>query len=294
MPTRPPRHPHLRRPQVIGSRPQYACRVSETTEPSQVPIALSTASVYPDGVETGFRIASELGYDGVEIMVYTDPASQSAGALQRLQDRFGLPVTAIHAPTLLLTQRVMHAEPWPKIDLSIDLAKAVGAPTVVVHPPFRWQRVYAREFVDGVALRENDQGITIAVENMYPWRAGQRAMQAYLPHWDPVDQPYDNVTLDVSHASTARQSCLDLAQALGPRLKHIHLTDGTGSALDEHLVPGRGNQPVGSMLEHLAGSGFDGAIVLEVSTRRGTPDQRLTDLAESLAFARLNFAATVS
>nr|WP_277628399.1 sugar phosphate isomerase/epimerase [Arsenicicoccus dermatophilus] len=247
---------------------------------------MSTSSVYPAKVADAFRIAAELGYDGVEVMVYTDPVSQDAAALDALVQRHGIPVVSIHAPTLLLTQRVMHAEPWPKIDLSIELARAVGCETVVVHPPFRWQRVYAREFVEGVAVREHETGITIAVENMYPWRAGQRLVQAYLPHWDPVEQPYDHVTLDLSHAATALEDSLEMAQALGDRLHHVHLTDGLGSALDEHLVPGRGSQPVKELLEHLTATGFTGDVVVEVSTRKGDARQRLVDLAESLDFAR--------
>ncbi|GMA18172.1 sugar phosphate isomerase/epimerase [Arsenicicoccus piscis] len=255
-------------------------------------VALSSSSVYPDLTEDAFRLAVELGYDGVEVMVYTDPVSQSATDLLRLVERYQMPIVSIHAPTLLLTQRVMHAEPWPKIDLSIDLAHAVGAPTVVAHPPFRWQRVYAREFVDGVAMREDEHDITIAVENMYPWRAGQRAVQAYLPHWDPVYQPYDHVTLDVSHAATAQADSLEMARALGSRLSHVHLTDGTGSSLDEHLVPGRGGQPVAELVGHLAETGFGGAIVIEVSTRKGTPASRRADLAESLRFTREAWAAS--
>ena len=61
---------------------------------------------------------------------------------------------SVHAPTLLVTQRVWGTDPWEKIDRSIALADELGADTVVLHPPFRWQREYARDFVDGVARRE--------------------------------------------------------------------------------------------------------------------------------------------
>ena len=74
---------------------------------------------------------------------------------------------------------------------------------------------------------------------------------------------------------------------LGERLTHLHLADGSGSALDEHLLPGRGTQPVGAVLENLVGAGFGGAVIVEVSTRgAGSREQRVADLAEALAFAR--------
>ncbi|KRE37451.1 hypothetical protein ASG73_07145 [Janibacter sp. Soil728] len=252
----------------------------------QLPVGLSTASVYPEGAAAAFETAARLGYDGVEIMVWTDPISQNAGALRALADHHGIDIVSIHAPTLLLTQRVMSPDPWGKVDRSIELAHEVGAPTVVLHPPFRWQKEYARTFADGVAEREDESGIVLAVENMFPWAARGRQVQAYLPHWDPVPQPYDHVTIDLSHTATARSDAMQMVLDLGDRLSHIHLADGHLTTLkDDHLVPGRGTQPCAEVLQHIATSGFSGSVVLEVGTRR-RPREREDDLRESLEFAR--------
>ena len=253
-------------------------------------VALSTASVYPESCASAFATAARLGYDGVEVMVWTDPVSQEAGALAALSELHGIPVVSVHAPTLLLTQRVWSTDPWTKVDRSIELARDLGASTVVLHPPFRWQKEYARDFVEGIALREHESGVALAVENMFPWRARQREFEAYLPHWDPVPQAYDNVTLDLSHTATAGSDAMAMAAALGSRLRHVHLADGLGSPKDEHLVPGRGGQPCAEFLELLATRGFSGSVVVEVGTRRVTPEQRDIDLAEALAFARLHLA----
>lgn len=255
---------------------------------------MSTASAFPLGCEPAFELAAGLGYDGVEVMVWTDPVSQDPDALAALSVRYDIPVLAVHAPTLLLTQRVWGtAEPWAKVDRSVDLAEQLGATTVVVHPPFRWQREYAAGFVEGVARRESDRGIPIAVENMYPWRARGRELQAYLPGWDPVPHGYDHVTLDLSHAASAGSDALGMARDLGPRLHHVHLADGSGSPRDEHLVPGLGNQPCGELLERLAGSGFSGLVTVEVSTRKAGQSERVDALAQSLAFARLHLAPVI-
>lgn len=261
--------------------------------------ALSTASTYPDRCAASFAVARDLGYDGLEVMVWTDPVTQEAGALRALSELHELPVVSIHAPTLLLTQRVWGSDPWVKVDKSIELALGVGAEVVVLHPPFRWQRGYAEGFAEGVAERERASGIQLCVENMFPWQAGRRAgqrreLEAYLPHWDPTGQPYAHVTLDLSHTATAGSDALAMADELGERLRHIHLADGSGSVRDEHLVPGRGTQPCGELLERLAGREYDGAIVVEVGTRKLSADQREIDLAESLAFARLHFAAAAT
>ena len=67
-------------------------------------IALSTASTYPGRCASSFALARQLGYDGMEVMVWTDPVTQEAGALRALSELHELPVVSIHAPTLLLTQ----------------------------------------------------------------------------------------------------------------------------------------------------------------------------------------------
>jgi sugar phosphate isomerase/epimerase len=255
-------------------------------------VALSTASVYPESTANGFALGSRLGYDAVEVMVGIDPVSQDIKAVKHLSEYHEIPICAVHAPCLLITQRVWGTEPWGKLEKSAEMAHEVGADVVVVHPPFRWQRDYARNFVEGIADLEKRTGIAFAVENMYPWRASRREMQVYVPGWNPADHDYANTTLDLSHSATAKSDPVEMARTLGDRLRHIHMTDGTGSAKDEHLVPGRGNQPVAELLEHLAEKEFRGHIVVEINTRRsGTREVRELDLMESLAFVRLNFAS---
>jgi sugar phosphate isomerase/epimerase len=255
-------------------------------------VGLSTSSVYPETTASGFELARRLGYDGVEVMVGIDPVAADIDAVEKLRDYHGIPVLAIHAPCLLITQRVWGTDPWAKLERSAEAAHRLGADVVVVHPPFRWQREYARTFVDGIRQLTESTGISFCVENMYPWRTPAGELKAYVPGWDPTELDYAELTLDLSHASTAGQQSLDLARSWGDRLRHVHLTDGSGSVKDEHLVPGRGDQQAGLLLEHLAEQNFTGHVVLELNSRRNpTRASREEDLAESLAFARLHLAA---
>ncbi|MDN5795440.1 MAG: sugar phosphate isomerase/epimerase [Intrasporangium sp.] len=251
-------------------------------------VGLSTASVYPDNAATAFATAARLGYTAMEVMVWTDPVTQEPGALRALSELHGIPIVSVHAPTLLLTQRIWGADPWGKVDRSMELALEVGADVVVLHPPFRWQREYAAEFVEGVADRERDSGLKLAVENMFPWITARRQMLAYLPHWNPLDQPYRHVTLDLSHAATAGVDGLQMARELGPRLAHLHLTDGLETFTDDHLVPGHGTQPCSEVLQMLADTRYTGHVIVEVGTRKLTPDEREIDLIEALTFAELH------
>src|SRR5690606_10411990 len=149
----------------------------------------------------------------------------------------------------------------------------------------------------------------LAVENMYPMRADVvfggrdrgaerlrqrgpgRAVSAFSPSLDPTDTGFASYTLDLSHTATAGMDALELADRMGDGLTHLHLADGRGSSLDEHLVPGSGTQPCAEVCRRLAESDFEGQVVLEVSTQSArTRAERSAMLARSLAFARTHLA----
>ena len=267
------------------------------TQPSAVTVpsaqvALSTASVYPESTATAFELAARLGYDGVEVMVWTDPVSQDVNALRKLSDYHGVPILALHAPCLVITQRVWGTDPWAKLVRAKEAAEVCGAQTVVVHPPFRWQREYARQFLGGIQQMADETEVRFAVENMFPLRARGREVTPYAPDWDPTTEDFPDFTLDLSHTSVSQSDALEMAATMGERLTHVHIADGTGAARDEHLVPGRGSQPCAEFLEGLARRSFDGLVVVEVNTRKCEDRaEREADLAEALAFTRLNLAA---
>lgn len=252
-----------------------------------ITLGLSSSSVYPESTAVAFELAASIGYDGVEVMVGTDSMSQDLAALKGLVDHYQVPVLSIHAPCLLITQRVWGTDPWGKLTRAREVAEALDASTVVVHPPFRWQRDYARGFEDGIARMAEITNVKFAVENMYPWRAGPGALGAYSPDWDIRNQDYAHTTVDLSHTAVSQTDPREMVGDLGDRVAHVHLADGTDSARDEHLVPGRGDQPVGEVLRQLQTQGFNGQIIAEVSTRgAASREARVADLAESLEFTR--------
>jgi sugar phosphate isomerase/epimerase len=272
-----------------------------------IKVGLSTASVYPLRTEAAFDYAARLGYDGVELMVWAEPVSQDIEAVEALSQTYGIPVLSVHAPCLLISQRVWGANPIAKLERSVRAAEQLGAQTVVVHPPFRWQRRYAEGFSDQVAELESGSDVLVAVENMFPFRAdrfwgtGQPSIErmrkrggrpgpgisAFAPSYDPLDGGHAHYTLDLSHSATAGTDALEMAQRMGAGLAHLHLCDGSGASTDEHLVPGRGTQPAAEVCRQLAASDFTGHVILEVTTSGArNAAEREALLTESLQFAR--------
>lgn len=262
-----------------------------------ISIGMSTSCVYPLSTESAFRLARDAGFDGIEVMVTNDPVTQDAAALRYLSKTYGLPILSIHAPVLLLTQLVWGTNPVRKLERSAELAATLGASTVVVHPPFRWQAGYARRFEATIRDLAGVHGVEFAVENMFPLTLGKVGVRAYSPSSDPVFIDCDAITLDFSHAALGGRDSLEFAMAMGDRLRHVHLTDGTvsmrdGQLLDEHLVPGRGTQPVAEVVRYLASTGWSGSLVAEVNTAgAGSEDGRLAMLRETREFAASQIAA---
>ncbi|MGW5387944.1 sugar phosphate isomerase/epimerase family protein [Nocardia sp. NPDC003963] len=279
-----------------------------------IKVGLSTASVYPQNTEAAFRYAAELGYDGVELMVWAEPASQSVTTVRGYARKYAVPVLAVHAPCLLISQRVWGADPISKLERSVRTAEALGADTVVVHPPFRWQRRYSEGFADQVAELEEGSSVAVAVENMFPMRAdrlfARRArdiqrlerrggpglsLTAFSPTYDPTDTGFRHYTLDLSHTATAGTDPLALAERMGAGLVHLHLADGRGAAHDEHLVPGEGTQPCAQVCAALVGNDFAGHAVAEINTQEArTTAARAAMLERTLAFARTHLNPAIT
>jgi sugar phosphate isomerase/epimerase len=257
-----------------------------------IQIGMSTSCNILLGVEQSFRLARIAGYDGLEIMVTTDPVSRDAAALRQLMERYSLPILSIHAPSLFWMQLIGGRDAQVKLEKSAELAAEVGASSVVVHPPFRWESSYAKNFERIVRETAQNTGVEICVENMFPWKVAHKNLKAYAPSPDPLDLDVDAMTLDFSHASLSGRDSLEYAMAMGDKLRHIHLCDGRrsvddGNMHDEHLVPGRGTQPVAETLTYLVENGFTGHVVAEIGLHKiRNPQVRLDMLVETAAFAR--------
>ena len=198
-----------------------------------VKVGMSTAAVYPEGTAAAFAMAAELGYDGVEVMVQTEPLSQDAELLADLMDEYQIPVLSVHSPCLLVTARVWSTDPLVKLSRSIDMAQRLGAETVVVHPPFLWQRAAAAIFAPSIAELQERTPIRIAVENMFPVKVRGAVVNSYRPHWNPVSAGHRWFTLDLSHTATSQIDAMELAAQMVNRLGHLNLGDGSGSSKDE-------------------------------------------------------------
>ena len=246
-------------------------------------VLLSSAAFFGRPLAETMRLASEAGYAGVEVMVTRDPASQDPRHIRELAAAFGLEVGAVHAPCLLLTRRVWGTDPVGKIHRTMEVAEEAGAPLVVMHPPYRWQRAYRSWLEERLAGLEQRIGVLVAFENMFPVRLGGRPVTFHTNQdLDDLDR-FDDLVLDTSHAAVAGHDLLEVRRRFGPRLRHVHLSDNAGKGWDSHLPPGEGVLALDDFLTDLTDTGYQGAVTLEVDLRRHAGEaRRLRDVMVSM------------
>ena len=254
-------------------------------------VALSTASVYPDTCAAAFATAARLGYDALEVMVWTDPVSQEAGCprgtVRAARHTRGVGARA-HAPADPADLGTRPVDQGRQLDRAGPGGRGVhGGPAPAV------------PLAEGVRAASSSRGWRCgSTRPGSPWPS--RTCSRGGPASGSSRPTCRTGTRCRRPTTTSPSTCRTPPRRVrtpwrwpphsGPRLRHVHLADGLGSLKDEHLVPGRGSQPCAEFLEMLALKQFAGSVVVEVSTRKVTPEQREVDLAEALAFARLHLA----
>ncbi len=237
-------------------------------------IACSTISVFSRPIDQAFALISETGFDGVEVMVTSDPDTQDAARIRGASEDHGLSVVAVHAPFLLMSRRVWGRDPVGKIERAVELALRVSAPIVVVHPPYRWQSAYGRWLDESSSAAAKAWGVRIAVENMFPLRVRGRSVARFHARQTLGDlERFDAVTLDTSHLAVAGLDPVEAIDRLGDSLAHVHLSNNAGRGWDSHSLLEDGVLDIGSVLETLATRGYRGAVSLEIDLRAHIKDE---------------------
>lgn len=219
-------------------------------------------------LERSFGVIAEAGFGEVEMMVTRDPRTQSAEVAGRLAEKAGLRIAAIHAPMLVVTRRVWGPNFMKIIKRSTEMAKALGAEVVVVHPPYLFELRYQAWLLGRLDLYTAEQGITIAVENMF--RLWVRGQPVRGHRWvSPADlDRFSQLTLDTSHCGVDGYDILEALDRIGAQTTHIHFSDSRHDHRDNHALPGTGRLPLIEFLKRVPQSGFRGALSLELDMRQ--------------------------
>ena len=238
------------------------------TAPSP-PIQCSTGPFWAFELARAMDALAEAGFTEIELMVTRDPVTHKPDIPGKLAEARGLKIASLHAPFLVITKSVWGMDPVGKIKRGAEMCEALGCRSMIVHPPYLWERGFADWVANEAEAFTAETGIVVAVETMYPkWVAG-RKLRAY--RWLEPQALFDaapDVALDTSHLAVCREDILKAFDVLRPKLRHIHLSDNAADGKDGHLEMEQGVLPLDRFLAEVRRTKYSGAISLEISVRR--------------------------
>lgn len=224
-------------------------------------ILLSTGSVFHLPLPEVFRAAKESGFDGVELLLGPELAGVTGEEFALLSSRWEVPVAAIHAPCIDLVAG--NEDLLQRVAPVTAMAARLGAGLVSIHPMgLVRQEENVRAWVKGAGT------ILVSVENMPCGVSPINEAEALLLQdaWALNEFAGRNglrVTYDVTHLAARRGDVLSGYGVFKPNLVNIHLSDYIAGY--QHLLPGRGELPLGRLLRGVDREGGPAYVTLEVS-----------------------------
>lgn len=262
-------------------------------------LLLSCGTLFHLPLSFVFEIARDAGFDGVEVIVGRDAQTVAAEPLLDAMKAEGLPVPVLHAPFFMFPCPGFPRDEAGRLAATVELAKAVGAETVVQHVPIYQNGDFPAWFDANIErLSAGEGGVTVAVENM-PVRAAlfgsgvSRALFRFagrtgaarrllFPAIDQIPRPLapfytapperertrperllalPRLTLDTGHMLLTGDDPVDFVRRAGARLAHVHLSDVVDG--DDHRLPYSGDLPVAPLVAALRETGYAGCVTLE-------------------------------
>ncbi len=221
-------------------------------------------------------------------MVTKRADTQSAAEVAALASAHRLRVRAVHAPFLLAAKKVW-GDHCGKIEVSLRMAKTLGAEVVVIHLPYLWQWGYARWLRRNLEILADKSGAVVAVENAMLVKAHRPLNLSLFNKLDEL-AGFPNLVFDTSHFAIAGVDIFQAWERLGERVRHVHLSNNYLKGFDDHSLPFEGRLPLDRFLRLLSRDGFSGCVSLELGpgpleARLGEA-RLLSNLKRSLDFCR--------
>lgn len=278
-------------------------------------VILSTGSLYTFDLDTAMALASETGFAGVELMIDWRRETYHLPHLEKLVERHQLPILAVHSPFAHLNIPGWPADPVGMVKRSVELAEALGAQTVIVHPPGRWIRLQGvvagpyrsrkiylplpvagpgrlgRWLLEELPAFQAGTTVKVAVENMPCRRFGPFRLDHF--HYTSPEQlrRFQYLTLDTTHVGARDLDLLEFYRQLKGNVAHLHLSNFNGQ---EHQLPTNGHLPLAELLAALVRDEYAGLVSLEVAPASlQADDERVLrqNLRVSLDFCRAALAS---
>jgi sugar phosphate isomerase/epimerase len=246
----------------------------------------STGSLYNYSTDRCFEFAERAGFDGIELMVDHRWDTRHPDYIQRLVDRYTMPVRAVHSP-FIGNIGGWSSDLMGAIEKSVRLAETLSAAVVILHlpalvsytpvqigssrfflplPGVRHHEAYIRWLGEGMPALQQSTDVLLCVENLpaqkvfgrriniIKWNAHSRATIGDITR-------FPHITMDTTHLATWGMDPTEIFIRWGKRVKHIHLSNFNGR---EHRRPEDGRLQLDRFLGRLTEAGYNHSVSLEL------------------------------
>lgn len=268
-------------------------------------LGVSSGAFYPHiATEDAPAAAAALGFSEMEIMLQTigEYDLSFAQMVAAHAKEAGISIRSVH--TLEHYHQVLSPyerraqEGREMMARAIQFAVTVGASVLVWHGPKRtdvqtpegWTR-FIEEMQD-ITAQCAEAGIKLAIENVGRCALGQvRDITAFAKHLSDFDEDAFGFVFDPFQAAEAGANPFMMLAAMGNRVVNVHISDWLEEdPTQRHLPPGDGDLPWPALTRAIAGSGFEGPLMIEGELGSGTDVAlRVRNAMEPLIRSVFNF-----
>lgn len=251
------------------------------------PIGLSTGCFYHSSILECLEHVRNEGFELIEVCSFPAHLDYHNVPLVKqarfMMNELGLIAYSFHAPfaghidisALNSHERLVACD---EIYRAADAAKELGVRYLVIHPgperdgipkSERYERMEnAANSLNEVSRHCQEIGVGFVLENMLPhlFSGHIRDLMWILGALQTTNV---GICLDTGHALLSGD-LHTVAQKLSGHLWMVHASDNNGT-FDDHLPPGDGKVPWGSLWQHLQSVRFSGAVILEIAGNESIP-----------------------
>ncbi len=256
-------------------------------------LAFSTNAFRRYSLADTLDILGEIGYRGVEIMADAPHAyplaltNRDIKEIRSALDRNRLEISNINAfmhhadgdtyhPSWIERDPEYRAKRVDYTLRCIDLAEALGAPTISTEPGgpldgldeeegFR----FFKEGLDAVEARARESGIRVLIEPE-PGLLIENSTQ-FLKFHGELDPEVFGLNFDIGHFYCVGEDPATLVRELKGLAEHFHLEDIAPSREHYHLMPGEGAIDLRGVLKAIDDIGYNGFVTVELYTYEDRP-----------------------
>ena len=246
-------------------------------------IGTSTLATFDDCLKDSLEFIEGLGIEYAELIHQYPNENFNLDVLSSFNLKYTIhaPFIDVNIASLSTKSRKASIE---QIKDSIDLANAIDASVVVVHPglvPFILkempEKIYpvANKSIKELGEYSKDLGVNTTIENMPNFES---MIYQDMSKLNEILVEYDmGMTLDIGHA---HHSKIPENEMYFDSIKHIHIHDNMGDD-DTHLPLGEGNIQFKDIIDTFEEKNYDGIYMMKVNNK--------DSIKKSLEYLKNNF-----